>query len=606
MILDQLGHPSERGVTSASGLTTNVKTMDAYSHADSVIELTPRIREWLENEVLLVKAPVYGDYVEELNFMQDLSPDSDVQFNNLRVKKTSIPYKRFQDSKYEIPFIEKTTPMLNFTPDNPKGRGVHASDAIEGVGEFPGNATTTIPNTNIESRYTTPPTLYDFDKNDEETCFDPTFLDPRVTNSEGGGQRVNSKNGGLVIEDRIQSPTIDELWTFLKYLTESDGRNPEEGELDLRLPSFFGLKKDKVEAFLSGHTGNEGKQLVNPMASDTATPMIDILDWHVKTDSTLPPYYNSEKAPELKFGGYEITNHIDYVYDYEVKPFSRRTSLRDKQAYEFDTESAFTNNGDAYNHATGYLEKLYNDAIVNFLHGVDRLNTLSSNIFNESANIFTAENDSKLKGDKFSETEISKQRLAAFKLIAEILNYKDAYANSANGTSLHNHYKHYLKHPKNLKEIERDLEELRQNLQTAVEYILTTQVEKGFADRNQGRGTLHELHRNHYDFDSTLIQPESGTLPDELNDVADVTTILAHYADKKVMFDDGKYADRYKHDNYDKKVFDINSDPNTYTRKTHSMYKPNETLLSEVYLAADGTWRSIHEHTLIAVLDCEE
>lgn len=689
-------------------------------------ELCDPIKQWLANECLIVKAPIYGDYVEELNFMQDLNPDSNVVFKNIRVKQTSIPYNRFQDSKYEIPFVEKTAPLVNKTSTIEKGFGIHASDAIAGVGEYPGNneglrKNGVVEKVTTDDKFTTPPFLYDFDKGDQENLFDS--VDERSKTKNGYKQRIVPSAGNTIIEGPINSPTIDELWVFLKYLTESDGRNPKEGELDSRVPQFYGLKKEFIENFITGKTGHETllstvKNRLNPRKKDedNTTEVVDILDWEVVTDDSLPQYFDpssENKCHEFRFGGYNITEHIDKIYDYKIEAFDRRTfktfvktetdgetidepkvvKIHDGSVYEFDTEKEFVNNNDPYNHPKGYLEKLYNDAIVNFLNGykkpqpedvIDEYDLLNADIFEQNGILdgFSVENDKKItdgrmyiplkkvqkpvkdstedsRDDSNNDSndnnvidvddggvkEISRQRWNAYKLLSRILDY-GTYAESDDWVNhpLHNHYKNYLEHPKNLKEIERDLETLRQNLQTAIEYLITTQAEKGFADRNINRGTLHILHRNNYEFTSTLIPLEDVNntqaendlvhlkpLTDSLNDVVDVgqndTSLSVSALDKKVVYDDGryyepsntidgkygdefenidrKYESRYFHDNYDCRVVDLQG-PRINTRSVHNMYRPNETLLSEVYLAADGTWRSVHEHPVIAVLDCEE
>lgn len=593
-------------------------------------DFAKEIKDWLANECFLFKGNVYGDYVEELNFMQDLTPDSSVHFNNLRLKKTNIVYNRFQDSKYEVPYIEQTAPLVNNTIENKTGIGVYGSDALASVGNIKGNEK----DINGEiTQNTTPPFIYDYDKGDQSAAM-ADVIDPRLLNVDNNAQRINSKNGigNLTVENRITSPTIDELWTFLKYLTESDGSGINSG-INERLPQFYGIKKDLVDNTLSVKPANTdiNTNTVNPLSNVENPKVIDILNWEPisKVESRL--HWSSLNAPELQFGGYKITRYIEKIYDYTVEPFKRRSELKDGDIYEYNTEIVSKKNI-----VTGYLEKLYNSAILVFdlpeVSDVDKttamVNTglITAHILNNNeklisatesdANLlFTTTNDEKLITSK-KPVHSTEQRKKAFDALANILNYHKA-DGVTEEASLHNHYKKYLANPKNLKEIERDLETIRQNLQTLVEFTVVSFPSLGYADRAINRGTIHQLHKNAYDFDSTLIQNTNNTKAVELDEVYDTTVLVddledslnnikddltVTILDKKVVFEDGDYQSRYLRSNYDKSVIDLNSNTEINSRAKHQAYRPNENLISEVYLAADGTWRSIYEHTRLNIV----
>lgn len=633
------------------GKEAEVARSEAYQ---SSYTFEDEIKEWLSTETLMIKTPVYGDYVEELNFMQDLNPDSDVNFSNLRIKKTSIPYKNAQDSKYEEPFMMRTNPLINREKDNEKGFGVHASEALAAVGDNPDKL-----NWGDENKKTThviPPFLYDFDKEDEEQFLEE---DERYVGPKGSKQRVANPRGNSVIESRIESPTIDELWTFLKYLTEADGNVNDSN----RLPSFFGIDKNFIKDSLISK--EDFRNTVNPMASeDNNRKVIDILNWHIIPDTELPPYFSpdNEEYKELRLGGYEVTEYIDKIYDYEVRPFSRRVSKKDGDKYEYDTEAQFDESiegkySNSLDYATGYLEKLYNETIANFalynaLEGNENLSNAAEivSIFEDENydDYFNAEVDKLIKTPTserklpYAQSQWSNQRVKAFTLLSRILNYHKADGENdlvdGKDTSYHNHYKHYMNHPKNLKSIERDLEAIRQNLQSLAEFALATFSSMGYADRSTNRGTLHQLHRNSFDFNSTLIGTDkfngpisladlNNTIEDEPNalynfsvavykgdDLANSLNnlvepkvegkLLVSAMDRKVVYEDGEFAERYKETVYDHNIIDLRG-PTVNSRALKERYSPNETVLSEVYLAADGTWRSIHEHPVAPILDCE-
>lgn len=606
-------------------------TSESHSYAFS-----KKIEDWLKTECFLFKGNVYGDYVEELNFLQDLTPDSDVKFNSLKAKKTEIPYSRHQDSKYEVPYIEQTIPLINNTRENLEGLGVYANDSLASIGNLKGTET------DIEgllTRNVTPPFLYDYDKGDQRRYLDSVNIDPRLKNLSGNPQRVNPKNNKGVItgEQRILSPTIDELWTFLKYLTESDGSGVDKG-VNERLPKFYGIQKVFIQDTISKDLPASPKNTVNPRVQNINTKTVDILNW-APTATKEPnlhwsPELNSESGRvELQFGGYEITRYIERVYDYEVKPFSRRNEeIKDDSLYEYNTEVS-----NDKNNVKGYLEKLYNSAILAFdlpeVSTEDKLKSMvnvgllyanvleasyESTLNNSDVKIFTVESDNKLI-TKNVPLHNTVQRKKAFDDLANILNYHKADGETLE-SSKHNHYKKYLENPKNLKEIERDLETIRQNLQTLVEFSVASFASLGYADRAQNRGTLHQLHKNAYEYLSTFIYNVNNTIANLVGDRKGATvsvnaletdlnnveeSLVVENSDKRVVFDDGDYTNRYLRENYDSSVLDLSGNAKEYSRGKHQEYRANETLLSEVYLAADGTWRSVHEHTVLPVIYSE-
>jgi len=624
---------------------TNGLTAAVISEKDSEnknYEFADDIKNWLSKECFIFKGNVYGDYVEELNFMQDLTPDSDVQFKSARIKATEVPYSRHQDSKYEVPYIEQTAPLINNTPDNNEGFGVYGSDALANIGNIEGAEKDA--NGKV-TRNVTPPFIYDYDKGNQSEYID-TEIDPRIKSTSGNGQRINTKDnkGSLTVEKRLLSPTIDELWTFLKYLTESDGSGVDSG-INERLPKFYGVQKSFIEDTITVKPNNVGilTNTVNPRAKENSKT-IDILNWAPIATKEPELHWspkNTDKNKdrvELQFGGYQITRYIEKIYDYEVKPFSRRSEeYNDNEVYEYNTEVSTDKNS-----VTGYLEKLYNSAILAFdlpevsteskLKSMVNVGLLYANVLEESnkSTLFEDPTTAASEAEQFIFAKTSDanlitknkpvhdtvQRKMAFDEIANILNYHKADGvNEA--TSKHNHYKEYLENPKNLKEIERDLETIRQNLQTLAEFSVASFASLGYADRAQNRGTLHQLHKNAYEYLSTFIYSVNNTLANVTDSKYNVTvglndletdlnnlneSLVVVDADKRVAFDDGEYEDRYLRENYDASVLDLSSNVTEHSRGRHYLYRVNETLLSEIYLAADGTWRSVHEHTVLPIV----
>lgn len=546
------------------------------------------IGKWLQNETFLVKTPIYGDFVEPVNFNQDLHPDADVTFGSLRLQKSSNAIGPYDDSKTEVPYVAKTNPLINLNK-NEKGFGVAASNYLPGLGNLNKD-------TNFDNK-TSPAFLYDFNKGDEEN--DIVEIDDKTKTNGEYKQRVKSNNADMTIEGEIESPTIDELWVFLKYLTESTGFGGET--VNRELPSFFGIKSSSV-----GVSEKIEKARVNNKADaskDVAS--IDILDWSPIANKSITSFYDSEESKELQYAGYEILNYIPKVEDYKVSLFGR---LEQGSTHGFGNVYEFNTEAGGYKEVSNYMLPALNQIDL----------ALDSDVKSEwytedkkwSDNLWR-NYESKSSGkheaiEDYKNLNRSEQQKKLQSVIHKIFDYEAS-------DTLHNHYKEYLEHPKNLKTIERDLEAIRQNLMTFAEYVVSTTVLKGALDRQTNRGSLHTIHRNFNEFESTFLKNDSIVLRD--SDKATTETKLTENVtdlDVKVVYKDGSYETRYKHENFDSYVMD-STGTITNTRKSkrganyvgNSRLPVNETLLSEVYMGADGQWHSVHEYLIAPVVETE-
>ena len=567
------------------GVLPPINAVDASQALEFTDDYEP-IAEWLQNETFLIKAPIYGDFVEPTNFDQDLHPSASVTFKNLRLQKTENTINPYDDSKTEVPYVAKTNPLINLSSQE-KGFGVPASRYLPGLGN--------IADEGAEGNKTSPAFLYDYNKGDEEDSI--AEADEKTMTSGKSKQRVRSPNGGLTIEGELESPTIDELWIFLKYLTESTGYNntKEEnpGTINRELPSFYGVKASSVNV-----TESPEKAIVNPSASGSSdVSEIDILDWSPIANKDYTSFFDSDESKEFQYAGFQVTKYIPKVEDYKVSLFGRSNLINVfGQTYEYNTEKG------VYSEVNNYMVPVLNQTILALDSDVESEWDTKTKSF---ADTLWLDTTSSKAVDAYG-TKHSEQQEKIQKLLHTIFDYR------ADDT-LHNHYKKYMPNPKNLKTIERDLETIRQNLQTFAEYVVATSVLKGSLDRQTNRGTLHTLHRNFHEFESTFL-PDTTTalrdataeLDDEKNPLVtleeDVTAI-----DKKVVYKDGNFETRYKHENFDAYNFDHSgTKTNTRAKKTGDLRLiPNETLLSEVYLGADGLYHSVHEYLIAPIVETE-
>src|SRR5574344_2261 len=199
-------------------------------------------------------------------------------------------------------------------------------------------------------------------------------------------------------------------------------------------------------------------------------------------------------------------------------------------------------------------------------------------------------------------TNITDQRIKAAAAMAETMSFSDNV-----------HERFYKDHPMNLKYIERELQKICQNMYEYTQLVTETYIPKGFGDLNNNVGTLSFLHKNHYSDDSSLVATADGV--EKVEDISYdsvsekdgkvVKTLKIIDADKKVIYDDGIFEDRTLKANFGQTEIPHNqSDATVYTYTEMEKLEANQAKLSEIYLAADGTWRDVNEHPRVPILKC--
>lgn len=562
--------------------------------------------KYLRNETLLFKAPYFGDFIEKTNFNQDLTEDSNVTFEHNEIKRTDDPSVRNNDAQSTVetlpyPYVQQTTPLID---------SVRLSNDEDVLSESGYERYTTSPDEDefeyfshslsaksIDGKYDViPPIFFDIDAESGKTYSEYKSFFYNTTKPQ-----LNLEKGSMNVEGRLSAPVIDDIWKYFKYLTESTDEDV--------LPEFKGMfasaliatnGKDLRDTSLRSTTprafkkanGKNNAELMSAENPDLKNDysIIDILRWH--------PYQDSKEGVKslidgqltiANYTGYKIDEALYKPVDYEVKFFGRRADT----TYAKNGDDAA--NGDVHGYEfeddqSGYLEPI-----------LDSINTSFK---------FSADPD---YGDpSYAISYDSAQRRAAYEALNRIISFG---SNNDGETSLARHfnYKQYKDHPKNLRVLERNLEEIRQNLMAFAEFVNATFVKQGYGDAAQNRGTLYQLHRNY--FISERAESDYSFLANDRQSI-DLTKEDLTYAngfDKVVNYDDGVFSSRYEHDNYGQKEL-VYTNSLKATRKSavdrsssspYSTWKQNQVRLSEVYLAADGTWRYVGEHMRAPLLKCK-
>ncbi len=232
---------------------------------------TKPLYDWLNNECFLYAAPIFGDLVESLEFQQDLNEQANVDFKNLRLSSKPAIKNKYTDSLNDLPYVEQTMPLINLGEEDAEAV---ASKYLPGVGNAKLDP--------LGSNNITPPFIYDYHKKDEAEV---TVYDPKT------GEKKYNKDGQLLAEDGIISPTIDALWEYIKYLTESDKSDA--------LPIFYGMSKEVL--------GSKSLPANTVKPNESNDEVIDILRWNIKSDTNLNLSYSNSPNAEVK----ELEKEID-------------------------------------------------------------------------------------------------------------------------------------------------------------------------------------------------------------------------------------------------------------------------------------------------------
>ena len=211
-------------------------------------------KEALKYCYVWVKLRYFSDYINEEDFKQDLNPEASVQHKNMNISATG-DFNRYErkmastdDSKAAAhrPYIPKTVPSLDLLSDAVfPGYGYEddttvlatITDVIAKTAFTDGEQTKVgqLQTTPVNTVFTGALEGTENEPADHalDTLTHPGYFDPesRATPAEYGHKPVIvPKDGNIVADGRIMSPTIDEIWTYIKMLV--DGRQSDDAEKD--------------------------------------------------------------------------------------------------------------------------------------------------------------------------------------------------------------------------------------------------------------------------------------------------------------------------------------------------------------------------------------
>ena len=227
---------------------------------------------------LLFRCAFYADYVDYRDFNQNLSQSAKVIHNNL-ILSSKGDYNRYDKIDDNIPDESKTT--RPYIPTTTPSIDSHAREYFKNAGNASLAAKMQIliddgndPDSNIGSIQTETFEELKEDKSERFTSSEssasmPLWFDPesrKTADQYGDIPTIFMKDGNLVMDGRIISRTIDELWEMIKRLV--GGRKPtREAQNDKSLGYPYGTgqldtKCDTRPALKNHKFTNDGQTFI--------------------------------------------------------------------------------------------------------------------------------------------------------------------------------------------------------------------------------------------------------------------------------------------------------------------------------------------------------
>lgn len=226
-----------------------------YASVTSIINTSGNWRQLLDHTYIWVKAPIFGDYIMPDVFNQDLNQESDVKHRNILLSKIS-DYNRYdKDINGEerdvdnLPYIPIASPSVDLLTR--KLAGLNDDDSLSSLNDK--KIEDIIEKGDEDDSVIGGIAMASETRDEKADIVQPGFWDPESERgpeeymlSAADGERnlrhlptIVPSTGNLFMDGRILSPTIDELWIYLKELTSGrkadvflDGNNATKYRYD--------------------------------------------------------------------------------------------------------------------------------------------------------------------------------------------------------------------------------------------------------------------------------------------------------------------------------------------------------------------------------------
>lgn len=573
----------------------------------------------LKHTYVWLRCSYFGDYVNPDDFNQSLDQKSDVKFGNLMIGSKG-DFNRYDDrdstnerykSETTRPYLAQTAPSEDLLSKRiAENAGIDIYDQYDTGTELrdgkqvdksiSSQVDALMKATEIEDE-TVIGSLWnetlsrdsDEDHSDPEVdavnhLSPPQYFDPEQVKSKLALERSEHvpvlvpKNGNIMTEGRIISPTIDEIWVYFKKLVSghaSDYENEEKVNADGGLIVNDSRTKNENDTRLK-----EGRPLVfNGTYSKDVEGKDQWLD-EAKGDPIELEITESEENQRDRL----------IVKNWVAAPESFRYAI-----YEFLK---------AENEIITQFEDDYADGKFKTLHTIFDTTAPKNNIHYDQNTTVTTVRDGEMITPAMSDVYSPREK------------------------------------PYSLRELEAELKNTKYNLNTMMRYLvanftLNNQLSKRTNQSASPRKTFVYFINGSYYSDIKGLSPYKRHLQEEFSAMGEVEPGVYKYS---VLWTDIDYTNRQAsglyqfHRDYNSRIdtpntwfnkdskeispetgtaavfddsgldsFDQHKDSYKYGDAITLPNKSDDYSASDVYLAADGTWRYVFDHVRLPVLDCE-
>lgn len=170
----------------------SIKTVPGYPPITAADTLDPTKNVKLQSAEIWLRCSYFADYIDPDSYSQDLHSVADVQHKNLILGTGDFDRYSKEASAIEIrPYLPKTTPREDSLSAEIRIYGTPASFPI-------------------------PPKAGEYNDPSDTGTTPAGWLDPDFENLNDANAHVVPSSGNIYTSGRIFSPTIDELWTYIK------------------------------------------------------------------------------------------------------------------------------------------------------------------------------------------------------------------------------------------------------------------------------------------------------------------------------------------------------------------------------------------------------
>jgi hypothetical protein len=538
---------------------------------------------WLAKHTYIwIRCMFWADYVNPNDFLQDLDTQADVKHGNVLITDTA-DFRRYDDSlessktidKYSSEnsrsYVPKTAPIIDFVTE-PLLKKAFTTDfttnwktmmeTLVARASIPGSIIGSINGAEPVSRSSDENSLYSFNDLTPPMFFDPESRKPVVNQIADkytyayvpGNNVIPSvipKRGNLIVDGRIESPAIDELWVFLKKLVFGRAKDADKNTTN----NSVGYGSSTV-TLTNAIDNNKTYEVTRETKKDTRVPSKEINFWNFDDISSKLVQGDPISHEIVIRGSNSILNVDDWVNSPDTVVYRIFDSILDlDQTVVGYKDAKYTGSG---------IPEFANRTIMNFTAKLKADKRYQEKVgadtdrSNEASGIIRSSTDTDTKNGIINNNTIATANPPTAAPVSSDIEWK------------------IREQPYSLRELEVYVKSLRYNIETLANYLVHNFATNGRLGRtdstSDAAGSLYQLHADY-----------NG----EINELSTVFSDVATTPQSR----------RPKFTTDTNAAFNANTITGVRIEHygTELKDRGNSYSAQDVYLAADGQWRYIFD-----------